>query len=89
VAKKYFGDIVIKKQDMDKNIFISNKKMNGKRSINYIYIDVLKSLCNKNECHFQSVKGDNFKLITSDYGHLNDDGSIFIVNELISNQIVD
>lgn len=38
---------------------------------------------------FNQLRGGDFKLITSDYGHLNDDGSIFIVNELISNQIVD
>jgi hypothetical protein len=68
---------------MDESIFTTNEKMIEKIKIDFEYLDVLNQLCDKNGCVFQSIKGDNHKLISSDYGHLNNTGSIFIVNQFI------
>jgi hypothetical protein len=83
VAKKYINGFLIEKRDMDESIFTTNEKMIEKIKIDFEYLDVLNQLCDKNGCVFQSIKGDNHKLISSDYGHLNNTGSIFIVNQFI------
>jgi hypothetical protein len=87
VAKKYFKETLIKKVDMDESIFITNMRMNEKKSSNYYYVDVLGTLCTKENCLFQSVKENNYTLLTSDYGHLNNEGSLFIFNEFISSYL--
>lgn len=83
VARKYFNKVVVNWADIDKSIFISNEKMQSMSNRSYEYIDVLSDFCDLDGCFFQTVQGDNSKLLTFDYGHLTKDGSKFIVNKFL------
>jgi len=83
VAKKYLNKTSITKSDMAESIFITNQIMNIKKRKEYKYIDILNKLCNKESCAFQAETGNNYTLISNDYGHLNNIGSIFIINSFI------
>lgn len=102
--EKSLPNIIVKPQHWNKRQeFISDTDLNldvvktdkAMRSIgfneNYLYISLIKEMCREDaSSNNRSCRAftPNDRLIQTDYGHLSRDGSVYVVNNILSNPIL-
>ncbi|PBO69348.1 hypothetical protein CKX36_24140 [Escherichia coli] len=92
VAKNYNpNDIYIDKRFLDKQIVATNNKMKtiSKDNEGYDFVDILDHLCTHegSELKCRARVDSGFTLMSMDYGHPTDEGSLFIGKHIIKSHL--
>jgi len=83
---------MISDKGLDLDVIKTDKLMSARVGNNsYEYISLISRLCIKDEIndYYCRVRTNNNDLLQVDYGHLSESGSLFIVNEILADRILD
>ncbi|MEQ6344628.1 acyltransferase family protein [Vibrio cyclitrophicus] len=84
------SDTFLSSKALDKSVFFTDNSMRGMRLGGRVdYVSLISELCISREqqvsCRVRTDSGD---LLQFDYGHLSSSGSIFVVNNILSSEIL-
>ena len=77
---------------LDLSVMNTDKVMNAQsNNSSYEYISLINKLCKKDEInnYYCRVRTNDNNLLQVDYGHLSQSGSLFVVNEILADSILE